>query len=50
MKRNKKVELSSNIEFGRLVLFIIFYSKKRFAITCSIPRSGKCACVSGGKK
>ena len=39
MKRNKKVELNLNIEFGRSVLFTIFTDRISTGIICSIPRS-----------
>ena len=36
MKGSKKFELNLNIEFKRLVLFMIFYSRKCLGITCTI--------------
>ena len=35
MKRSKKVELNLKVEIGRLVLFTIISSRKRFGITWS---------------
>ena len=33
--------MPAGIEFGRLILFTVFTSRKSFEITCSIPRSGR---------
>ena len=41
MKRSKKLELNVNTEFGRVVLFRIFTSRKGFEISYSIPLSGR---------